>query len=83
MGGTGLEPVTPSLSTRRILQSATGSELLAEPEDPLELGADVKGERLAAGHVNLDGFPTRLLDLVVGRADDEDVSSLKSLAGRV
>jgi hypothetical protein len=56
-----------------ILHSAAGSELLAEREDPFEFGADVEREGLAASRINLDWLAPGFLDLVVGRADDEDV----------
>jgi hypothetical protein len=47
-----------------ILQSTTGSERLAQREDPFKLGADVKGEGLAASPSNLDLACARVPDLV-------------------
>jgi hypothetical protein len=66
---------------RRTPQSATGSERLAEPEDPFKFAADVKGEGLAASRVNLDWLAPGFLDLLVGRADDEDVLVVEIVGG--
>jgi hypothetical protein len=52
-----------------ILQSATGSERLGECEDPFKLGADVKGEGLAASRVNLDLACARFLISFVWRLE--------------
>jgi hypothetical protein len=47
-----------------ILLSTTGSERLAEREGPFKLGADVKGDGLAASRVNLHLACARVSDLV-------------------
>jgi hypothetical protein len=63
----------PGAQLREYASSATRRELLAKREDPFELGADVEGKLSAAVRVSLDRRPSRFLDLVVGRPDDEDV----------